>query len=123
MTSDIAVAAPILARTDAEADMLIRSMESLAAHGFPVLLADGGSVNGFTGRLAQVPGVVVETAPEKGLVAQVRHALEMAQRIGSTHLLYTEPDKHWFFDSRLADFLGAVQNGVAMTGVAFPARD
>jgi hypothetical protein len=120
MTVTFAIAGPILARNTDEADLLVQSVEQLAEHG-PVILADGGSVDGFTGRLSRIAGVEVSPTPGAGprLVAQVRQALTMAADRGATTVLYTEPDKRWFFENRLSDFLSSTGND----GVCLPARD
>jgi hypothetical protein len=123
MTSDIAIAAPILARTSREAELLLRSVEKLAVHG-PVVLADGGSLEGFTERLSGIPGVEVLTTPGTGprLLSQVRQALSVARDQGAPYVLYTEPDKQWFFEMRLSTFLTAGRTGAADAGIYLPAR-
>ena len=122
--TDIVITAPVLARSPQEAEMLLRSVEQLAQHRH-VMLADGGSIDGFTERLLAIPGVTVRTVPGSGprLVTQVLQALTMAQATGCRYVIYTEPDKRWFFENRLATFLNVAQTNTAAAGIYLSARD
>jgi hypothetical protein len=51
----------------------------------------------------------------------VRQALAMACDTDCSHVLYTEPDKRWFFENRLAMFLK--QQSLFKAGIYLPARD
>jgi hypothetical protein len=120
----VAVAAPILARTDAEADLLVGSVAALAAHGLPTFLVDGGSPSGFVDRLrAAAPGVTVEPVRDGSLrlVSQIQQALPLAAE-HADYILYTEPDKRWFFESALWRLLrdAPLAN---RPGIVVPARD
>ncbi len=124
MTGDITIAAPILARNEEEAEFLAGSVERLAAHG-PVILADGGSIDGFTRRLSSIAGVEVYSTAGEGprLAAQVNQALTTASDRDCRYVLYTEPDKRWFFENGLAQFLTARPEDLSAPGVYLPARD
>lgn len=124
MNSDIVIAAPILARNAAEADILAHSAARLAEHG-PVILTDGGSIDSFVERVSAIKGVTVLPTPGTGprLVAQVCQALTRAAEYGATRIFYTEPDKRWFFENRLAEFLTQSNTNAFDAGVCLPARD
>ncbi len=118
------IAAPILAPSAAEAETLVCSVTRLVEHG-AVILADGGSIDGFEERLSSITGVTVRATPGTGprLAAQARQALTMAAHSGAPQVLYTEPDKRWFFENRLADFLARSNTDASGFGVSLPARD
>ncbi|MES2462108.1 MAG: hypothetical protein V4671_16100, partial [Armatimonadota bacterium] len=124
MTPDFAIAAPILARNPQESKILLASVERLAAHG-PVFLADGGSIEGFTDRLSEFSDVQVQVTPGSGprLLAQVRLALASASESGCSYILYTEPDKQWFFENRLSAFLKFYSSQKTDVGIYVPARN
>lgn len=106
----VAVAAPVWARGPEEASLLAASLTALSRHRLPVVLADGGSESGFLRQIAALPGIQIHAREEPGLLGQVRLALEQAAALGVDTLLYTEPDKRWFFDHRLSDFLESARH-------------
>lgn len=119
MASDIAIATISLARNDAEARVLLRALACLSRRRSDIFLADGGSCPSFREALTGLP-ITVVPVDERGLVAQVRAALGAAAASGARRVLYTEPDKHEFFDRHLAAFLDTA--GAAGEPVALAAR-
>jgi hypothetical protein len=104
----VAVATMTLARSAREEELLHASLVTLAARGLPVFAADGGSLTGFRERIAAIPGVtLVPYEPGAGprLIGQVQAAVASAASGRVGYLLYTEPDKGWFFEHRLSRFL------------------
>lgn len=119
------IAAPVWARDAGEADRLHAALRSLAQHRLPVVLADGGSEESFLGRLADLPHVQLAPArptPAPRLLGQIQRALAQASTLGPRHVLYTEPDKQWFFENRLADFVAQATH-TNPAGVVLAARD
>ena len=112
------------ARTPGEAELLLTALQALGRHGLPIAVGDGGSGAAFLQRLRALPGVT--PAPPRtgriGLVAQVQSALEAASDSGPDYLLYTEPDKRWFFENRLAGLLAHLERQPG-AGILVPARD
>ena len=104
-TSLVAVATIAWARTPLEEERLRRSLERLAAAGFPVAVADAGTNPDFEGFLSQLPGFHVTVPPRRGLVAQVAASIALAAGLDRSFILYTEPDKALFFGRRMKDFL------------------
>lgn len=104
----VCIATITLARSPSEEALLYESLGSLSRHGIPTLVADGGSREEFTRRIAGIPGIdlapkIPTRAPR--LVSQVQTALAEAARGDCRYILYTEPDKKWFFENRMSDFL------------------
>jgi len=121
----IAVATMSLARSPEEEDLLHGSLEYLSAKGLPVVVADGGSEEGFGDRLRTLPHLTVvgrQTDGAPRLVGQVQASLAEAARIDSDWILYTEPDKRWFFEHRMDDFLTSVE-GAGSASVVVASRD
>ncbi|MBC8102680.1 MAG: hypothetical protein H7Z41_08850 [Cytophagales bacterium] len=125
MILPITIAAPILARTESEAQILLQSVRSLARQALPLFFADGGSIPGFREDLAKISRVTVRQTPGEGprLVSQVRQALDAAQETRTPYILYTEPDKQWFFENRLETFLSNATTDASEVGIYLPARD
>jgi hypothetical protein len=119
---DVAAALPVRARTPAEAALLRDSLLRLGTHGLPMVVSDAGSTPEFAAFLAALPGARVVAPVRPGLLGQVQAALRGARDLGARRILYTEPDKLWFFVNRLGDFLAAdrVRGG---DGVLVAARD
>lgn len=125
MHNQIVVAGPILARTLEEAERLTESVEALYRHSLPVFLVDGGSDAAFVEGLKRLPGVLIQAARTDGprLLGQVQQALAAAREAKPDWILYTEPDKAWFFENRLRDFVDDTQNAATDAGVIVAARD
>ena len=120
----IAVATITRVRNPTEADLLLSALQALARHELPVAVADGGSGAGFLERLRAIPGVTT-ARPQVGrigLVAQVQSALAAAGESNPGYIFYTEPDKLWFFENRLTDFLAQLARHPG-AGILVPARD
>jgi hypothetical protein len=94
---DIVVATMTWARDEAEARTLHAALESLGSHGLGVVATDGGSSEGFLERLTGIPGFVLCRSSAPGLVRQIKSSIAAALDAGAEAVLYTEPDKDWFF--------------------------
>ncbi len=105
--TEVAVATITWARTAAEEALLGTSLEALAELGLPVAVANRGGSAAFHSRLRSLPGIQVCTPTERGLVPQVQASMATAATFGRRFVLYTEPDKHFFFRERLRGFLEA----------------
>jgi hypothetical protein len=92
-------------RTADEERRLSRSLEVLASHGHPVVVADRGTSARFAQTLEDRAGVIRVEVTAPGLVAQVKAAVAHAQQLDTQWLLYVEPDKEQFFRERLGRFL------------------
>jgi hypothetical protein len=120
----ITVATMTWAHNPHEADLLAASIESLTRSELPVFVADGGSIEGFTDRLRAFPHVST-VMPRLGpgrLVGQIEAAMAGAANQKPDYVLYTEPDKQWFFTERLASFLAAAEQ-YAGAGVILASRN
>jgi hypothetical protein len=106
--TDVAIATMTLARDEREADGLIGALTALADYGLPIFVADGGSVPPFLDRLQDIPHVTVTPYRPHGrprLLHQVKTAVAEASATSPRYILYTEPDKAWFFQHRLWQFM------------------
>jgi hypothetical protein len=101
------VATMTLVREPAEERSVFDALASLARAELPVIVADGGSPPGFVQAVRALPQYEVVQPQAQGLVPQVRAALERARELRVPWILYTEPDKRFFFAERLAWFLDA----------------
>jgi hypothetical protein len=110
-SSQVAVATMTWARTHEEEDVLRRSLTKLAAGGLRVAVADAGTASGFLQFLKRLPEVSVIVPSERGLVAQVKASLAAAGSLDTRFILYTEPDKEFFFERQMHDFLRAAEDG------------
>lgn len=121
--SEIVVVTMTLARTAAEEEALLASLEKLKATGLPIVIAEGGSRRPFIRRLSQISGHVV-TSRERGLVHQIKAGIQTALKKfpRKTGILYTEPDKYPFFDNGLVEFLQHARLS-KRHGVVVAARD
>ena len=117
----VAIATMTWVRTPAEETLLRQSLTSLATHGLPVAVADSESDFGFLQFLRGLPQFHVTRPDGIGLVAQITASLKAAAHSGYHFVLYTEPDKLFFFEHRLADFLDAASHH-ADAGVILASR-
>jgi hypothetical protein len=101
----VVVATVTWVRSSSDAAMLERSIAALACLACPIAVADRGNSPAFVRALQRIPGVRVVVPTGGGLVAQVHAALELAQNLGASRLLYTEPDKESFFRNCMRSFL------------------
>ena len=120
-TRDVAVATVTWARSAAEGDLLVRSLEVLAAAGLPVAVADRGTSASFAECLTRLPGVCVTVPAEQGLVAQVRASLATAAESGRRFILYVESDKEQFIGAGMHEFIRRAPDGHDV-GVVLAAR-
>lgn len=99
-----------------DAAILIDSLQALAAHNVPLIVAHSGDSPAFLADLRALPNTRVLSISEDGLYAQMRAAFAEAYASRKPYILYTEPDKKGFFQDLLATFLGQVppQVGVAV---------
>lgn len=129
MESKIVCATMTLAKDVMDADRLYESVRilvsTLSGRGCPVVIADGGSPAGFIRRIRALPDVILSTRPDRdprGLVPQVKRALAEARKQDPSFVLYTEPDKSWFFEHHLVPFLGQAADH-PQAGLIVAARD
>jgi hypothetical protein len=113
--SDIAIATITLARDAAEEHALRASLAALVAHDIPVFVADGGSPESFVAELRSLANTTLVEPAGRGLVRQVSASVGSAARSGATRILYTEPDKHVFFERHLSGFLATADADVGVT--------
>ena len=122
---DIVIATITWARNVQEADALLKALECLANHAYPIVVADGGSEGHFLDVLQQLPNVIVHPYVPCGssrLMSQVKCALAGAGACHPRLILYTEPDKQWFFEHRLATFITQAARHMPL-GAGVAARD
>lgn len=122
---EIVVATITLARNDAESQRLTQAITALADHGLPIIAADGGSTAEFVNGLHRIPNLTIrpyQPSAAPRLLSQVKSALTGATSLNPAYVLYTEPDKQWFFEYRLKTFVEQALAGVPF-GVAIAARD
>jgi hypothetical protein len=104
-SADVTVATITWARTEAEEQLLTRSLHRLTDSGMRIAIADRGTSPAFAEALRRLPGVSLCVATEPGLVAQITASLHTAASLGTRFILYTEPDKEDFFARELASFV------------------
>ncbi len=97
------------------------ALHELAAHGLPTVITDGGSSEEFLSYLNSFPNFMVQRAEQAGAFLQIKTSFDIAQQFATPYVLYTEPDKQFFFQQRLAEFIerASVHN---TTGIIIPAR-
>lgn len=117
-SNDVHVATMMLARSEAEATLLHTALESLARRELPVAVTDGGSPRQLIDAVTRLPGVALASA--RGLVPQVKASVRAALAGGREFILYTEPDKHHFFEHALGGFL---ERAPADAGLVVAGRD
>jgi hypothetical protein len=111
MKNRIAVATISMARNDGEAKELATALKALAALGLPVFVADQSTHEEFRAFLEEKKFNVISGAVD--LVSQARLAVKAAAQAGEM-VLYTEPDKRFFFAERLETFLNDAVGGVSV---------
>jgi hypothetical protein len=119
---EVAVATMTLVRDSGEEPLLRHGLLSLARHGMPVSVTDGGSGEPFRRFVQELPQVrLTGPPPTAGLVPQVQESLRAASERGRRFILYTEPDKQRFFESGLADFMAGAPDD-EQVGVVIASR-
>jgi len=124
---EIPIVTVTLARGEREGEHLLGALRELRGQvGAPVFVTDGGSTPAFRADLRRITGLTVTDPPVSGLAAQVRRSLLAGGEHPSRFVLYTEPDKVWFFRNRLAQFLRLgreiVANDPERLGLLLPTR-
>ena len=101
----VAVATMTLVRNEEEERRLRRSLEALAEYQMPIAVADAGTSRRFTTFLSGLEGLHTVLPQRSGLVAQVKASVDLAADFRHPYVLYTEPDKEFFFRNGLRNFL------------------
>src|SRR5687767_4306205 len=97
----VVVATITFARNSQEEHILSKALRALVSSNLPIIATDGGSSAHFVDELKQT-GISVMKPRKKGLVPQVKTSLAAAlKRFPDHYILYTEPDKHPFFEGPL----------------------
>lgn len=122
--SDVAIATLTLVRDPEEHRLVAAALSGLAAAGMPVAISDGGSPPDFLDYVAGLPAVQAVPPDHPGLVGQIKASLRAAAQTGRRFILYLEPDKESFVESRLASFLSQApdDNDVGVVLAARSAR-
>ena len=119
----VAAVLPVLARSREEGALILDAIVALARFAIPIYVADGGSRDaGFLDRLAHQERVHVDRVDLRAglpLVGQIKTAVNRARSSNPDLVLYSEPDKLWFFENRAEAFLCADPQG----GMLVASRD
>ena len=81
------------------------ALRELAAHALPTVVTDGGSGEEFLAYLNSFPHFVVQKAAQAGAFLQIKSSFDAARSLATPYVLYTEPDKQFFFEQRLSAFI------------------
>lgn len=119
--NQVAIATITLSRDQSEEDLLRGSMQILSSLQLPIYVTDGGSSESFVNFLGSLPNVTVVLPQGKGLWLQVNSSLTAAAASGVPFIVYTEPDKKYFFTRYLSDFIQQAPYN-EQTGVVLAAR-
>ncbi len=106
--NDLSIATITWARDEDEEELLRQSLQKLAKLELTVFITDGGSNTGFLDFLKNFSNFNLVKTRAKGVWAQVKNSLSEAYHSGSPFILYTEPDKHDFFEKGLPRMLNEV---------------
>jgi len=106
--NDLSIATITWARDEDEEKLLRQSLRQLAKLELTVFITDGGSNTGFLEFLKSFSNFNLLETKAKGVWAQVKNSLSEAYQSGSSFILYTEPDKHDFFEKGLPRMLNEV---------------
>lgn len=104
----ISIATITWARDEEEEQLLRLALQQLAEFQIPVFITDGGSKPEFINFLRGFPHFTTVEAKAKGVWPQAKTSLLAAFQSGSDFILYTEPDKHNFFQNDLPTMLDEV---------------
>jgi len=118
----VAVATITWARSPDEEVTLRRSLQRLSEIGLPIAVADRGNSAPLTDFIGGLPGFDVTVPGERGLAAQVKASVTLATSRGTPFILYTEPDKEFFFGTALSGFIRQAPSD-PHTGVVLASRD
>ena len=103
--NDVSIATMIWARDKQERQLLGVSLSRLAELEIPVFVTDGGSGTEFINFLEQFSHFTIFQAQKPGVLSQIRQSIQAASESNPKFILYTEPDKAEFFESRLSRFI------------------
>jgi len=117
----IVIATMSWARTAQEAQFLQEAMRCLAQVNLPVVVTDGGSGRPFVEYLRGFRHFTVLETDSPGVLAQSKRSLQGALQLGSRYILYTESDKHLFFEEGLGEFLAQAPS-LSQVGVVVASR-
>ena len=106
--NDLSIATITWARDEDEEKLLRQSLQKLANLQVPVFITDGGSDISFLHFLKGFSNFNLIDTRARGLWTQVKSSLSEAYRSGSPFILYSEPDKHDFFNEGLPGMLNDV---------------
>jgi hypothetical protein len=81
------------------------ALRELAAHKLPTVVTDGGSGEEFLAYLNAFPHFVVQKAAQAGAFSQIKTSFDAVRSLATPYVLYTEPDKQFFFEQRLSAFI------------------
>lgn len=118
---DLAIATISWARDEGEEELLRAALGQLATLEIPVFVTDGGSKEGFLRYLRSFPHFTVLTAETKGVWPQAKNSLAAAYNTPASFILYTEPDKLFFFKHSLPSLLDSA-TGHPNLGVLMASR-
>ena len=112
MQTNTPLATMTLAHTDLEAELILDALAALPAKGVtPIFVTDGGSRSqDFCTNLRAIPGLELTSTNTNGLVAQIMQSFAAALRDPTPYVLYMEPNKQWFIENRLKEFLDVARN-------------
>lgn len=119
---DVSVATMTLVRDAGEERLLREALYRLSLEPMKVVLSDGGSRPEFVEFLRAQKSFTIVPPDGGGLVGQVKASLRTAADWSSEFILYTEPDKHLFFEQKLADFISTAPANKDV-GVVLASRD
>jgi hypothetical protein len=119
--AEVAVATMTLARDPEEEVELSEALDALERVGLPVFVTDGGSSRGFADTLRERKNFTACKTQQRGLWGQIRESLFAAASSGARFVLYTEPDKHAFFEHDLAALLEESPHGADL-GIVLASR-
>jgi len=108
---NIAVATITLARTKAEAALLLQSIKVLSQLELPIFIADRTENRRFKRKLRSIHRTTVFDSTD--LVSQARDAIYRAASAADV-VVYTEPDKIQFFKRTLPRLLSSFENGTIL---------
>lgn len=116
-----------LARSKAEGNLILNSLEMLIDKGIaPIIAVDGGSDREFVEKIESLKGVSIITDKKDGLQGQIKKSLLEAKKTGYRYIFYTEPNKYDFFASQTEIFVDKTMeladNDVNF-GIALPSRN
>ena len=95
--NSIAIVTMTYARTRAEEEVLVRSLQVAAMLDLPVVIADRNGRPEFVEQLRCLSRSTVVAPHEEGLVGQIKVAFAAARATSAEAFLYVEPDKELFF--------------------------